>query len=358
MDYTKITWVDLMVTDRCNMNCRYCFHNQRPLDMSEDTILRAITFLRDKISDDPVFNFFGGEPMLRTEFCSKWLRTIGDMFRGARFHISTNGTIFDEGLIELFKRPGSQFQISYDGINQGTLRGNAEKVEKNIRRFTELLFPVNPSVRLTFTRDTVKDLSESMERCYSLGVRKFTHQPELNNDWVESDFQEYEIQLGKMYKFIKNHGDLYSQICDCSRIEVCRPGSVCAAGKTLISIDPVGNIYPCHRMVGVDRFKLGNVNDRLMHRGKMLSIKIRGCEQCSALPTCNPCIAANYEFNGALSSPINATCRINRIEYDMARKEYHSSYGEVSDDSKVIMSMISVLEEIKRSNDEILGTIG
>ena len=59
-----ITSACLNITDACNFNCRYCFVNQAPNNMSFQVANDACQWLL-KNTEDPSIFFFGGEPTLR-----------------------------------------------------------------------------------------------------------------------------------------------------------------------------------------------------------------------------------------------------------------------------------------------------
>ena len=39
----------------------------------------------------------------------------------------------------------------------------------------------------------------------------------------------------------------------------------CGAGHEYLAITPEGDIYPCHQFVGMEDFKVGNVNDGILN---------------------------------------------------------------------------------------------
>jgi uncharacterized protein len=72
---TSLGMIQLELTERCNLRCRYCVYNPSfpykrnhgSLDMTSETAFRAIDLLADssKNKEDVAVTFYGGEPLLQ-----------------------------------------------------------------------------------------------------------------------------------------------------------------------------------------------------------------------------------------------------------------------------------------------------
>jgi putative peptide-modifying radical SAM enzyme len=80
----------LIVTNRCNLNCRYCGGSRDVLPGDLDYSLDELAeFLKD--DNDPVINFYGGEPLLRPDIVEEVMDQVD-----ARYVIQTNGLLFED----------------------------------------------------------------------------------------------------------------------------------------------------------------------------------------------------------------------------------------------------------------------
>lgn len=350
--------IDVIVTDRCNLRCKYCFHKKTPLDMSDETLEKSIEFLKPQLSNNCEFNFFGGEPMLREEFTIGWMDKIRSMGESFRLHIATNCTIYSKDLVRIAKREPPHFlQVSYDGINQNENRGMNEIVTENLGRYIEEIGGNKLTVRLTFTHTSVSDLSRNIEHLYDIGIRRFAHHATYDNNWTESELIEYNKQLDSMHDFLKTHPDMINVYCECKNAVRNRKIFRCAMGRNLLAISPSGDIFPCHYAVGYDRFKIGNVYNNTLNRGRFVSINMVGCNECEARMSCHNCLMANYVFGGLMSKPLKCTCSMNKYEYSKVKDEYESRFKYSESEEKIISSSIMVLEDIYNNNKASLGEI-
>lgn len=352
-EFMPVSWVDLFVTERCNLNCSYCFHKQNPKDMSDQTMEKSIELLRGKIADDCIFNFFGGEALLRQDFCIKWHKELLREFKKCRFAISTNAVVFPDKMIDYLNTPLFDVQISYDGTFQDKNRGRAEDVRKNIERYVDILRGGNVHFRLTFTPETVGGLYESIMDIYKRGGRRISHQADISLEWSEEHFCEYKKQLEMLYKEKEVLKDIQLYFCQCQRVTN-EKKSICAMGKGLIAIDATGDIFPCHRAIKFPEFKIGNVYDGSLNRGMFVGLAMDMCEECPVSSTCHPCAIANYELSGSLVDNPSSTCRINEIEYEMSLNEYRESNREMIENELIIRKMIPVLEDLKTSGSDAI----
>jgi len=104
--------VSISITNKCNLNCRYCFIKKGCELLDRDYILQ----LSEKFDGLDTFDIAigGGEPFLHPELieiCRKiWVNT------SLGVSITTNGTVFNEDTLKALKGYVSIIRISIDGI--------------------------------------------------------------------------------------------------------------------------------------------------------------------------------------------------------------------------------------------------
>lgn len=358
----KIRDLELLVTEKCNSNCVYCFHKQAPKDMTDETVQNVFNAVKDLCDEDVMFTFFGGEPMLRPEFVMKWAEYFRKEMPKCKIAISTNGRIFDRSFAMWWKNlPRSTFQISYDGVCQEKNRGRAEDVRNNIKGYLELLGS-KVKVRMTYLRQDVGTLYDSVVDCYNLGFKCIFAQaamiPEDAGAWTEEEFKVYKEQVDKIYEFLAAHPDVNMSPYDSDIIikrDTCR---LCGMGRTIIAIDAEGNSFPCHRMTSCDKFNLGNLNREPLNRGNFVNLKLRAtCETCAYRAFCAPCAAANYMVNGSFSDPVRYICKMGAIDYTKAQIMHNTTYAKVYEQEQMLRAMIQVLHDVRKGNGQIIRNL-
>ena len=101
-------------TERCNLNCSYCYlpssQRQHGEDMTPDRVLEALAApgrlsSRESCPSDvrPQIVFHGSEPLLAKEALFQGIEAFGDKFR---FGVQTNATLLDEEAEALPGQPG------------------------------------------------------------------------------------------------------------------------------------------------------------------------------------------------------------------------------------------------------------
>jgi uncharacterized protein len=116
----EITSAFLILTQQCNLSCKYCFVLQKPKAMTYQIALDATEFLARnaaKRNEIPSINYFGGEPLLKwEEIIVPLTRYIRNKY-GNNFELSmtTNGVLLDEAKLEFMKQNNIGFMVSIDG---------------------------------------------------------------------------------------------------------------------------------------------------------------------------------------------------------------------------------------------------
>lgn len=371
-----ITGGFLIVTEKCNLACEYCFVNQHARDMSIETALDCVDYIYEnasKSNQQPSINFFGGEPLLR------WKDIIVPVIEYSKeknynisFGLTTNGVLLDEEKLKYMKDNNVGLLFSIDGdcdtqdINRpfhggkGSSQCVNSKIELVLKYYPKMTF------RATISNLSVQHTFHNMKYAIEKGYVNLFTIPNVFARWTEEQkqtlkdemrkFSDYYIELFRQGKVINYspYDRLYPQLLQINENNEkghVRPfyGGVRGQGKCglgsnrHVSFGVDGNMYGCQEMVtdysednvftigniykGVDnekRLNLVNSFDR-----KLVRSTTEKCESCRFNLICDGgCVANNYIAN----KDVNVMCEmyciwmkilINETEYicDVLGKE-------------------------------------
>ena len=159
--------VDLEITSRCNLRCRYCYYFDNPAqqyhDLSTDEWLRFFDELGQCAVMDVTLQ--GGEPFIRKDLTSLIEGIVNNQMR---FSILSNGTLVEDEIAAFIADTGrcDTVQVSVDGSCpeiHDTFRGSGS-FEKAILGISTLKrHKVHVAVRVTIHRHNVNDLENIAE---------------------------------------------------------------------------------------------------------------------------------------------------------------------------------------------------
>lgn len=154
--------VDIDITNRCNLRCRYCYHFESAGDAGGDLPAEEWLQFFEELNRCAVMEvtLAGGEPFMRED-----LREIlgGIVKNRMRFAILSNGTLIDDGMAAFIASTGrcNYVQVSIDGSVaeiHDTMRGKGS-FAKAVEGFMALRRNgVRAAVRVTIHRKNVRDL--------------------------------------------------------------------------------------------------------------------------------------------------------------------------------------------------------
>ncbi|MFA4850473.1 MAG: TIGR04084 family radical SAM/SPASM domain-containing protein [Methanoregula sp.] len=303
----------LILTDECNLCCRYCRAKAfEVLEESDDetapiieidpNLPRDLDFDLDLLykflQKDPAstLTFYGGEPLMRADLIDRIVRESPVQ----RFMIQTNGMLLDRLEPEIVNR-FSTILVSLDGgealtdSNRGT--GVYQKVMENIRRIRKNGYTGELIARMAVTERTniaeaVHWLSNNPDYSFSsihwqldanfagdFSRRTFaewtrtSYNPGIRTlvaDWV--DHMESKGEVMKWYPFLDPMEDLL--LGNKSHLR-------CGSGHANYSIMTDGHIAPCPVMIGMKEYYVGDIRtadpqnlDRLFVGGECTGCKI------------------------------------------------------------------------------------
>ncbi|HHW46464.1 MAG TPA: thioether cross-link-forming SCIFF peptide maturase [Clostridiales bacterium] len=344
----------LNVSHDCNLRCEYCFAAKGDFGkgrclMSAETGKRAIEFLLEhsKGRRNLEVDFFGGEPLMNFDVVKQVVEYArskeAEYNKNFRFTLTTNGLLLDDEKIDYINREMYNVVLSIDGrkeINDKLRVTPSGKGSYDIivRKYQQLVKNRDKDyyVRGTFTKYNL-DFADDVLHLYELGFNQISIEPvvsdpnldfSLQEEDLDKIFDEYERLAKEILKLKKNKKpinffhffiDLNAGPCAVKRLRGC------SCGNEYIAVTPNGDIYPCHQFVGMDDWKMGNINYGSFNfnmKKEFSSINIyrkEECKNCWAKFYCSGgCSANNLQYQGDILNPHKLSCELEKKRLECA----------------------------------------
>lgn len=328
--------ITFIVTKDCQLACKYCYlvgkNNEER--MSFDVAKVAIDYVlghREVFNESSViFDFIGGEPFLEIELIDNicdYLKTQMYLlnhpwFNSYRFNFSTNGILYSDPTIQNYIKKNINhlsIGITIDGTKHKhdmnriykDGRGSYNDIVKNIPLWLEQ-FP-NSGTKVTVGSEDLPYIVESVLHLYSIGIKEVNINVVFENVWHEGDDKLFEDQLIQLADIIINKElykdyscSFFSDIIGNHQDKERENQNWCGAGK-MLSIDSVGNFYPCTRFAKYSlRSKppiiIGNIKDGINFNLLRPFLTLDRCTQstqecinCDVASGCAWCQGENYD---------------------------------------------------------------
>jgi len=281
----------LNLTQECNLRCSYCFSRHEKGTMGQDTINKALSLLRRAGAYD--ISFFGGEPliaMLELELGVLKAEALAREYaKTARFHVTTNATLIDEGIASYLAGHGFTAIVSLDGpeaIHNALRRASWKETIEGLRCLNRHGMK-DVTLRATYTPECLR-LAERAEFLFSLQdqglAANFSIEPASGQAWDRDALAEAYDELGNWY-VEKMHAGKQPQLFHFNlyleRMANARPYiSACGAGNAYVAVGPNGTIYACHRQ---GESMIGHVNTGISEelQAKWLDNRFYNHEECN-----------------------------------------------------------------------------
>lgn len=344
----------LNIAHDCNLRCKYCFASTGDFGkgrklMSFETGKHAIDFLLENSGDRPnlELDFFGGEPLMNFDVVQKIVKYArsreAEFNKKFRFTITTNGLLLDDDKIDFINKEMSNVVLSIDGrkeINDyfrvrvdGT--GCYDKILPAFKKLVAGRGDKEYYVRGTFTNRN-PDFSEDVFSLYNEGFDQISVEPVVGDSdefaLTEKDlpavFKEYERLAKRIIENEKKGGkfnffhfmlDLDQGPCAIKRLRGC------GCGNDYIAITPDGDIYPCHQFVGIDEYKMGNIDEGTFDQEMKADFarahvySKEDCKKCWAKFYCSGgCNANNYQYMGDIRKAHKLSCQLEKKRLECA----------------------------------------
>lgn len=212
--YTKAPrYVQLAITDYCNLNCRFCYSNKGNNFWDRGELLELIKFLDQWGVMEVVLS--GGEPLLYPDFTD----LVIEVWRSTRLAVNctTNALWLPKDFAKKIQGYIGQIRISVDGYGKTyeyMRNASFEELERNVRTLRNL----NLGINILVCDQTLKDLVSLVYWGEDIGVNDYLFLKPFNKSEFSlsekgaKEFEEfllwgieqgYNFKISRLFKDLK-----------------------------------------------------------------------------------------------------------------------------------------------------------
>jgi len=342
--------LDIEVTARCNLRCRYCyFFNNPAVDYHELSTEEWLKFF-DELGKIGVMNvaLAGGEPFMREDLPEL---IEGIVHNRMRFSLLSNGSLISDEIAAFIADTGrcEYVQVSVDGSSaeiHDSCRGKGS-FEGAIRGIQTLQHQrINVAVRVTIHRNNVHDLENIAYLLLGeLGLPNFSTNSagylgtcRLNSDDILLTIAERQLAIATLLRLaekypgrISANAGPFAEGRTWHRMENARAQNAsafpnggrltaCGCPSNKICVRADGTIVPCSMLAHIE---LGHINqdslaeiwqnspalNQLRNRQTIPLTEFEFCAGCAYIPYCTGnCPGLAYTLTGTVDSPSPDAC--------------------------------------------------
>ncbi|HWX02762.1 radical SAM/SPASM domain-containing protein [Collimonas sp.] len=281
--------LSLAIAQKCNLGCTYCYAQQgefggKAKNMELDTAKQAVDLLLAKAAPGAKVNlaFMGGEPLANRPALRAVTRYAEEQARqrsvNCHFSITTNGSLLQADDADFFEEHGFAVTVSLDGPAEQHNRlrpfkggkGSFDQIVERLAPLLERQRRMQVSARVTVTPFNL-NLPQTLDLFIGMGfhsvgfsplLRASNGQAEMTPEDMEDMLQgmiacglafEQNVMLGRRYPFM----NMQNALREIQR-GTHRPYP-CGAGAGYFGVSAEGELAACHRFVGDEAGKMGDL---------------------------------------------------------------------------------------------------
>jgi len=297
----------LHLTNKCNLNCKYCFVKIGKERMPKDTAFAAIKFAMKQKGPTGLL-FYGGEPLLERELIydiAQHTQAIKEKTGHVFYYkMTTNGLLLDEEFLRFAKDINLSIGFSHDGPAQDDCRvlpgdgGSSPQITGKIPMLLKYQpYAIGMSVIDT---STVSKAAEIVKFLYKQGFRYITINVNYSPDWTQKTLSLLEKEYKKMaemyIKWTRAEEKIYLSPIDQKIISHLKGEKYNAGRRRMalnqLSVAPDGKLYSSSRYVDNPIFAIGDVYEGIdVEKQRYLyekgSAPPTSCLECDIRTRCN-----------------------------------------------------------------------
>ena len=331
----------LILTDSCNLACKYCYECNDKHAMTFDAARRIIdSEIQSGKSESFKIYFFGGEPFINFEVLKQIYQYTETHYSGRveKYAVTTNGTLV-HGSIQTWlyeRRDKFEITLSLDGTQEMHDRNRINKFGTGSFDMVDLKFFLKTwpgcLVKMTISPDTLKDFAKVIIFIERLGFKCKANFASGVDFRLDENKKVLLQNFTELVDYYSNGNNPLCYMLDLPLKAVLSPLDdefrYCGAGieRHCYASDYDG-WYPCQGLMpmsienGEKKFKEETFQESSV-------LKNSPCRSCKFVRICRTCYAMNYSVSKDIYQPDKQICILNqfcmitsaRIQYTRLKK--------------------------------------
>lgn len=320
-------FASIELTSRCNLRCKFCYleHSQHD-ELSTEEIK---SYLDQLSSLGSLFLCLtGGEPLLRQDF---WDIAHHAHSLGFALNLKTNGTLIDKKTADRLARLNLyRVDISllgatpkvHDGITQ--VKGSLEKTISGVRLLRER--DINVFLMSTIVKENLCELNDMKELVERMGAQMATTPLVYPRNDSGQEPLQHRLNDQELAVYYRQTLAPDLRILPCAEIK--KDFLICQAGRTDISINSQGRVYPCLAFPweagDLRKESLQSIlenSERLSFFRSLRGDEFKDCIGCKDSFLCARCSGLAYLEKGDLLGVSPENCRQTRIVKEVTHEK-------------------------------------
>lgn len=348
-EFSPVFEIKINPDSLCNLSCNYCFTDKKLHQLNKDTGLvkkvvdKLILDYRHDLPEQGITYRITSEPFIDINALESLIDYVKryelEHSKKMFFHFCTNGTILNSKLINIIKKvrkQGDTVHISLDGPQEihdlnrkdRNNKGTYSKIIRNIKILKSEGFKI--AICSVITNKHPYPL-EILDHLITLQVDMVLMKPcrsgtvySFNENTINKLILGYEEYFKRLKKWITvRNSKMLSLIKDdfgTRFLKYIIRGNVrlkrCGWSTRSIAIDGKGDYYPCDSFIGLENFKIGNIETGFDYRPLETNVNVTtrsGCNKCWAKFICGgTCYWDSYQSKRNILEIYEPECLLNK----------------------------------------------
>ncbi|MBQ8859093.1 MAG: 4Fe-4S cluster-binding domain-containing protein [Clostridia bacterium] len=351
----------LIVTERCDLSCVYCYeHNKSAKQMTFEEAKKIID--RELVHLDEyqyTIEFFGGEPFLNFELIKQVVEYVLSTYYGHYcFFATTNGTQVHGEIQEWLKKYRYAFTLglSLDGNKIAHDLNRCNSFDKIDLDFFLEQYP-EQTVKMTISEQSLPYLAESIQFLTEKGFPISCNLAYMIDWLAPKNAEVLEEELEKIIEYYLEHPKAPKcNMFDFPLAILAHPykkqdklRKYCGCGTHMRCYDMDGECYPCQLFSPLSagekawKSKDFQISDQLDKENFP-----EACKTCYYQRICQFCLGSNYLSTGNIYHIDEARCRLYKLIFKANAKlkalEWERGLVSTDDEQGLLQSIVRIAE--------------
>jgi uncharacterized protein len=347
--------ITVLLTEKCNLNCSYCYQKTKYLTPYKNLIDDVIKFIHENYPDVKSINITGGEPLLEISYLIDLINKLNNS--GTNISISTNGVLITDQILEFFNDNKIKLKLSIDGLdyyhdmNRKTLKneGTFQSIWENVLKIKNYYKGIKLICHITLMPKILAGFTNIIKKLIEIGISNISFGIVVEDKWNDNEIKTFETILENISDLIISGilsncdyiiDPIYSFVINSYKYLLDRNYRMqsCEAGNDFISILPDGSITPCGVFTSsaydIDEIKIGDIKNGFSKECDFLKFdKLNEeCYKCVLNDRCpKSCPAKNKLITGDFGLTSKTSCDFNKLMIKYSDRLLNKIYDKFSD---------------------------